>query len=441
MVLLLLVLLLVMSAIAGGCASDVKLKPVPVIYAPGRVELASLVPESQRTPDLRVFYATNRGAKGPADDRYYTNAISNTLRLGAANVRVGDKGDTWDEIGKGNPAFTVRSFQELGRLKGGATTQPAAADDDDAAQPFIDAVNEQLAVSRNKQVSIYIHGFRTNMEWETSVMAKLFHCSGRGGAIVCFGWPTRQSLFLYGSDVKRARASAPRLVELIELIAARTDADRINILAYSAGATLAVEGLTKLRDRYPDDDAEALSSRLRIGNVIFAASDIDLKTFATSQLSRVRDLADGVVIYIADNDAALGMASFGYRASRLGRPDLKELNVTRADLERAARDAELQVIDVSGVPGPHSAGGFGGHGYWYANDWIMTDVLVGFRWQIPADERGLVQRPGKARWFFPKDYPDRVTAAVRRHAGQEPEVAHDPASDAPVVGAAKVPGP
>ena len=109
------------------------------------------------------------------------------------------------------------------------------------------------------------------------------------------------------------------------------------------------------------------------------------------------------------------MASRGYGASRLGRPDLKELELTPADLDRAAKDEELQVVDVTDVPGPHAAGGgFGGHGYWYANDWIMTDLLVAFRWQIPAEERGLVRRPGKARWYFPKDYPEKITAALRR---------------------------
>jgi hypothetical protein len=62
-------------------------------------------------------------------------------------------------------------------------------------------------------------------------------------------------------------------------------------------------------------------------------------------------------------------------------------------------------------------------------------VLIEFRWQIPAGERGLVQRPGKARWFFPKDYPERVTAAVLRHGGRgpEPDVANDAAAlEAPV---------
>src|SRR5207253_11465390 len=125
-------------------------------------------------------------------------------------------------------------------------------------------------------------------------------------------------------------------------------------------------------------------------------------------------LSQNVVIYIADNDAALGLSSLGYGASRLGRPDLGELKMSRAQLEEAAKNTHLQVVDVSDVPGPHNIGGFGGHGYWYANDRIMTDLLVILRWQIPADQRGLYRKPGLARWFFPKDYPEKVTAAVRR---------------------------
>jgi esterase/lipase superfamily enzyme len=400
-----------LAGTTGGCGSKVKLEPKPVIYKGGRFDLAEMAPPSQRTRDLRVFYATNRVAKGPVDERDYTNGVYDGLRLGVANVSMGEKGDTWEEICNENPTFHVTSFQELARLKGPpATSRPAGA-----ADPFVKAVSEQLAISPNKQVNIYVHGYRTDMEWECGVLAKLFHCSGRRGAMVCFAWPARQSLMLYGSDVKRARQSAPRLAELIELLAKESGAERINLLAYSCGATLVTEALAQLRVRYAHEDAEALSQRLRLGNVIFAASDIDLKTFARGQLSQIRDLADRVVIYIAANDGALGMASFGYGASRLGRPDLKELEVTQADLDSLTDDAELQVVDVTDVPGPHAVGGgFGGHGYWYANDWIMTDLLVAFRWQIPAEERGLVRRPGKARWYFPKDYPQRITAALRR---------------------------
>ena len=65
--------------------------------------------------------------------------------------------------------------------------------------------------------------------------------------------------------------------------------------------------------------------------MIFAASDIDLKTFATGQLSQMRDLADRVVIYIAANDGALSP----YQVSR-------QITNTAIDNGRAGRDEAVR---------------------------------------------------------------------------------------------------
>jgi len=399
--------------VAAGCGGT-KLKPMPVIYGPGRADLCSMIPEPRRDPDVRLFYATSRAAKGPRDNRQYTNGVGKQLRLGSALVDIGGKDATWDDVcrassGKGgNPAFHMRRAVELGTLDPEASA-------DASAKPFTDAINEQLAISPNKQVNVYVHGFRTNMPVEVATQAKLLHCMARRGAVVCFAWPARQSLFLYGQDVDRGMRSAHNLADLIELLASDTDAERINVLGYSCGAAVATVGLCQLRERHAQEEPEAVSKRLRIGNVILAASDIDLQTFTREQLIPLQDLSDNLVIYIADNDMALGFSSIGYRTSRLGRPDVKKLKLTKAQLEKAAADESLQVVDVSDVPGPHaSGGGFGGHGYWYANSWIMTDLIVMLRWQVGAEERGLVQKPGRARWFFPKDYPTRINGAVKR---------------------------
>jgi esterase/lipase superfamily enzyme len=419
---------LLLVVVLSGCGSHTSLQPMPVIYGPGRADLCSLIPESKRTSELQVFYATNRAAKGPANNREYTNKVDERLRLGVATVQMGNRDATWDEIcrassGKGgNPVMRMTRAAEFGRLG------------DASADAFVEAIDRQLALSNNRQVNVYIHGFRTNVDLEVEVLAKLAHCSGRRGAFVCFAWPSRQSLFLYGQDVRRGKQSAHHLADLLELIAGRTQAERINLLGYSCGAAAMTEALVQLRNRYPDATPEELSHQLRIGNVILAASDIDLKTFARSQLVRLQDLAENVVIYIADNDAALGLASFGYGASRLGRPNVAKLNLTQAQLEEAARDTSLQVVDVSDVPGKHaSGGGFGGHGYWYANSWIMTDLLVDLRWQIPAAQRGLVRRSGKARWYFPKDYPARVTEAVRRQLRPATTLPTSPATTRAVI--------
>jgi hypothetical protein len=54
-------------------------------------------------------------------------------------------------------------------------------------------------------------------------------------------------------------------------------------------------------------------------------------------------------------------------------------------------------------------GGMAGHGYWYANDWISTDVTLALRYPIPPEKRCLEHVPGKPRvWRLPENYPQCV---------------------------------
>jgi hypothetical protein len=51
------------------------------------------------------------------------------------------------------------------------------------------------------------------------------------------------------------------------------------------------------------------------------------------------------------------------------------------------------VVDLSDVRGAHEMGGMRGHGYWYANEWISTDVTVSLRHATPPEGRCLVNPP------------------------------------------------
>jgi esterase/lipase superfamily enzyme len=394
------VLLLGIVALCG-CDPATHLRPTPVIYGAGKLDLGSITPESRRTPTLQVFYATNRKREAPPDDREYNNDVDSSLHLGVSTIQIGDKGATWDQICRASAA------------KGdGPTLKLTQSSEFPNPTEFCDAINRQLATTPNHEVNIYVHGFFTRFNVAVELLGKMFHCSGRRGVMVCFSWPARQNLFVYGGDVERGRASAHYLVDLIEWTANNTKAENINILAYSAGAPCAVDALLELRKRHKDQTPQQLQKSLRIGNVILASSDLDTETFAREEVVQLKQLAERVVIYVSANDSVLGLASFMYGASRLGHPDRTKF--TKEEQEAVAKDPQIQVIDVTDVPGPQGFGGFGGHYYWYSNDWVMTDVLVDFRWQISPDQRGLYHKPGMSRWYFPKDYPEKVTAAVKR---------------------------
>ena len=63
--------------------------------------------------------------------------------------------------------------------------------------------------------------------------------------------------------------------------------------------------------------------------------------------------------------------------------------MSEEEIERLAADPRLQAIDVSNVRGAHEMGGMKAQGYWYANDWISTDVTLSLRNPIPPAQRCL----------------------------------------------------
>ena len=137
--------------------------------------------------------------------------------------------------------------------------------------------------------------------------------------------------------------------------------------------------------------------------MIFVAPDVDLKTFAREHVPPSLDLARQLIVYASRIDRALGFSSLIAGASRLGKPDIEDL--TPQELERLAADPRFQVIDVSEVRGAHEMGGMKGHGYWYANDWISTDITLSLRHAIPPEQRCLVNPPGKKLvWQIPENY-------------------------------------
>src|SRR5262249_16914513 len=211
-----------------------------------------------------------------------------------------------------------------------------------------------------------------------------------------------------------ARALVPDIARLIALVAEKSQARRLNLVAFSCGSPLLADALLQLRQAHPDEDRDALQRRYRIANDIFIAADIDLQTFARSHLPALSDMSRRPEVYLSEDDAALRFAGLLARASRLGRPRFDEL--TREDLETLASDERLVTIDVTGVEGPHELAGIRGHGYWIANQRVSSDVLLSMVYPFDPAWRGLGPRPGRRMAPSPDDYPGRAGGAVSQIA-------------------------
>jgi esterase/lipase superfamily enzyme len=401
-------LLLGLAALAlAGCAVHPHMAPAPAIFKDPRLDFEAAVPPHLRTTEVPVFFATTRAAvSGP---EHFGNGTAASVQLGVAQVRLGEPGWTWADLLRSNVQSSAEKPRD-GAVESVQVFGTAGADEaaSEADRAFVQAIDAQIARSANPSVVMYVHGYRVTFDEVAVQMGSFSHFLGQG-AVATFQWPTGTMFWNYITDCPRAEKFIPDIERLIVLLS-RTRAQQINVMAYSCGSPLLGAALARLRARTPQLDAAALQQRYRLGNVMFVASDVDLKTFAKDHVPPALDLARQLIVYYSRIDRALGFSGLIAGASRLGRPDIADL--TEAEIRRLSDEPRFQAIDVTDVRGPHEMGGMKGHGYWYANDLISTDVTLSMRYAIPPANRCLEHKQGSRVWRIPEKYVDCVAGRL-----------------------------
>jgi len=418
---------LALAALAAACSQHTvrRMFPTPIVMQDERLEFSQTVPPEHRLTEVSVLFATTR-APAPAEaPERYTRSAGDGVRVGVARVQLGEPGWSFDDLVKSDRTSspeTPRPARVVAVEEFGVFGAPGR----EAERAFIAAVDRQVAQVPDRSVVIYVPGYRATFDQVMILMGSWAHFLGRDSAVIAFSWPTGTRPWDYLFDCRRARAFVPNIARLIEMVAEQSQARRLNLLAFSCGSPLLAEALVQLRNEHPDEDRATLQRRFRIANDIFIAADIDLQTFARSQLPALTDIAGRTEVYLSQNDAALKFAALLARASRLGRPNFDEL--TREELETLASNELLVTVDVTDVEGAHELTGMRGHGYWFANQRVSSDVLLSMVYPFDPTWRGLVHGSGRGLWTLPADYPRRVGDAVYQAA---PELRRDAKSVQP----------
>ncbi|MDQ1303099.1 MAG: hypothetical protein QG595_1082 [Pseudomonadota bacterium] len=407
-----------------GCAGG-KPYQIPFMTPPAFLERSEVAPFNDASPvatpaDPRILYATLREpATVEGEDRFYTADRAAELRLGEGRIVLGRGDISWDEarqlslLKNNNDRYPlqvaeVREFGILDRTlhpilhkRGTLSPDPAPA------AAFRAAVNARLARSRDKDIFIYVHGYRVNFENPLLVAAELWHFLGYDGVFIPFAWPSHRGRLAYFGDTESARYSAIFLREFIEYLATETDAERIHILGYSAGTRLVVNALHQLALANQHRSTEEIRRELRLGNVILVGSDVDRGIFGTFLLDGLLNVQEHMTIYESPRDKALGMALFSLGNERVGQLDPDDLTPeAKAFLLRS--DA-LALVSVESAPGFDHGNG---HSYFRDSPWVSTDLLVTLLHDFRPAGRGLEQDPASGIWSFPADYLARVAAAI-----------------------------
>lgn len=403
----------------AACQPTVYLMPTPEVLRGGQLDPFPANAEESLDRDVRVAYATNR-MHTPDSSRWpYITLFDQHLRLGVATVRLGKDVLSAEELHASStvaereldiPLFLVDTRQDavLEAFDRGSPLPPEA-------MAFFEHINTLLARSRDPDITVYVHGANNTFYRSSAQAAQYAHFTGRNSVVMFFSWPSAESILRYAVDVNNARRTVPVFAYLIELLAQHTDARYIDILAYSAGAQVLSPALASLRAQEPGQDGRALRERLRLGEIYFAAPDVDFSVFLRD-LASYDDMVQHVTLALNPSDQVLALAARHHGVSRAGRPDPNELTEQETRLVRAAfheMSFDLLWVDPDTIPGLAR----GAHDFWYNHPWVSTDVLIQLLFQARPEDRGLLlveDIEGRRAWTFGADYPQRATEAIER---------------------------
>lgn len=388
-----------------------RLMPPPLLFQDRQEAVLGRLSDLEEGQRLSVFYASSRLPVGPQDNRIYTVAPDTRLHLGTADLRIGGEGVTLGDLVEWTTRADSgdRPFLHLERMRQTATLD-AGPDGSPGAETgaWLGEVRQALEAAGTRDILVYVHGANTTVERAAGQAAMLRHFSGRNLVVVVFVWPTAENFLRYSRDIRNAFGAAPHLAELIALLAQETPAEKIDVMTYSAGGTVGSAGLRILAEDKPEAAA-------RVGEVYHAAPDADFRGFA-EDLAIYDPLVGRVTVAVNLGDSALRLAAVMNRASRAGRPDLRELGPDEAAaLLAVAKGGGSDVVQV--LPDEMPALPATSHTFWYDDPWVSNDLFLLLLADLAPADRGLearVAESGAPVWTFGPDYAARMPGVEAR---------------------------
>lgn len=373
-----------------------------------------------------VLYATDREA---ADDfslqRYYQNERSTNLKLGLAEVSIAGEELSWDEAKKisldknrkGRYPTEVVKVTEIASLN---LVEPMTTEKDfttsqyfAAAKKYADIINSKLATSRQKDIYIYVHGYKTTFENPVLVSAQLWHYMAYDGVFIAYAWPATPSRWAYLRDTDAATGYARNFRVFLTYLARETQAERIHIIGYSAGTRLVTEALFQIALGYREQSEEEIHEATRIGNLILTASDLDRGVFYTYVIDGLLKVPVQTTVYGSQKDKALSVSRLLTKRERLGEIWKKDEVPETVSQLLEQHESNFSMVDITGAEGWD----FGnGHSYFRNSPWVSSDILMELIAGLTPKERGLEQDPKSGIWTFPDDYIQRARKTIEARA-------------------------
>ncbi|WP_309387150.1 alpha/beta hydrolase [Cerasicoccus frondis] len=413
-------LFLVLTGLLVGCASkpyELEVMRAPAVYEDGEIDRLSVERPKDANAYPGMLYATNRMPTQDAKDRrdfgseFYGGNADGVVRVGVAHVQVTDSTLDWEAVRRMSTSATrdkelvihIESVDELGVLSN--TRHPfvknPTPDTPDADAAFADLINRQLAQSSEKEILVFVHGYKTPFDDPVLVATEFWHFMGYDGVTIAYSWPSTPSWIAYLRDIESSGNSAREFRLFLQFLADHTDVEKINVLAYSAGTRMAAETLHNI----------AIDcSAPHLGHVILVSGDVSAAKVGALLADDALDKVDTFTIYNSTGDMALGFSDWLFDRNRIGSSHDALAQLPEA-LDFVRSTPKLQLINVSDA---EDATKGNGHGYFRNSPWTSSDILASLDFHLTPAERGLIWNDDTGEWNFPPNYLETLRESIRQ---------------------------
>ncbi|MEP1382202.1 MAG: alpha/beta hydrolase [Paraglaciecola sp.] len=389
--------------------------PTPNVFL-HKPYLESEVPLAFRETSMNLIYVTDRAISQKVGQKYNAKR-SSSMAYGVAKVNFEAPSLPWHELVAQSNApkrtadlsYVLEQVEELGRypvspykfnqVQGRLAIDKSVKEKKQRHENHLNhIVNEQLKVSTNKDVVLFVHGFNNTFEDSVFTLAGIWHFLQRQGVPIVYSWPAAAGgITGYFADKESGQFTIFHLKETLRALFNNPKIENIHIIAHSRGTDVVT---TTLRELVIENRAAGGNPRqdFRIENLILAAPDLDFGIIKQRLMAEQFGPAFGkITIYTSQEDSALGLSQWLTNTISFGRLNTQDINLNEREIFKSTGNVSLIKVPKSK--------GLIGHDYFHSNPAVSSDLinLILHNAQPGSEKRPLINIENNF-WLLNKDY-------------------------------------
>jgi esterase/lipase superfamily enzyme len=248
----------------------------------------------------------------------------------------------------------------------------------DSSDAWFEALSRAAERSAQRDSFVFIHGYNVRFIDALKRTAQLACDLELSGPAICYSWPSRGAVVGYTADEASVSWSAPHFEQLLLDLRARTQCQRVHVIAHSMGNRALLQALERIDAKLSGAAREASSPAVEpiIDSLVMAAPDVDLAEFTTRYAQPLSQRTRRAALYFSDSDRALLLSAGLHGAPRLGL--LRDHLQTFSGIESIYVGAQASLSL--------------GHSYYGDDPAVIEDVKEFLRDGKPAADRELLRK-------------------------------------------------